>query len=176
VVADNRVLEIQAAPITTTIDSAQINQLPLKNRDASKLSKVAPGAVASGAATRSQGYSRQAALSFPAKLPNGETAVSTAAASHNVVAVDKSGALFLSSDGGRSWESVTPQWTGRIVTVRVPAKSLDIPNASTTEANASDKKSEDVSLPKSAPPASFEIVNDTGAVWASTDGKTWIPR
>jgi hypothetical protein len=98
-----------------------------------------------------------------AKLPNGLTAISTAAAQHRLLAVDTSGAVFLSNDAGQNWEAVAQQWTGRVIQVNVNlaanqdsvAKS---PAARTAAANT---------------PALFELVNDSSLRWTSTDGKTW---
>jgi hypothetical protein len=91
-----------------------------------------------------------------AGLPSGLAAVSTAVARHSVLAVDKAGSVFLSEDSGSHWESVARQWNGRAVAVRALAAA---------QANASGAAG--------APEAGFELVNDQGQVWASTDGKTW---
>jgi hypothetical protein len=88
---------------------------------------------------------------FSIKLPSGLTAVSTATAQHHMLAIDATGALFLSEDAGLNWKPVAQQWTGRAVAVRV-RRSL----------NAS-----------AAPAGVLELINDGGLVWVSTDGNTW---
>ena len=47
-------------------------------------------------------------------LPNGAEALSVASAEKRIVAIDTSGALFLSEDNGRHWQAVPTQWTGRL--------------------------------------------------------------
>jgi hypothetical protein len=89
-------------------------------------------------------------------LPSGIAAVSTAAAQHSLLAVDKAGSVFLSEDAGSHWESVARQWNGRAVAVRTQAAV----NANASGAAGSSE-------------AGFELVNDQGQVWASADGKTW---
>jgi photosystem II stability/assembly factor-like uncharacterized protein len=68
------------------------------------------------------------------------------------VAVDGTGAVYLSEDAGSHWESVAKQWSGRVVAVRMQtAAGLVVPVQS----------------------AVFEIVNDRGQVWVSADGRAW---
>jgi hypothetical protein len=84
------------------------------------------------------------------KLPNGAMAVSAAVTLHQTLALDGTGALFLSEDAGLHWEPIAQQWTGRAIEVR------------TTRA-ASDR----------AVPAAFELMNEAGLTWMSADGKVW---
>ena len=88
-------------------------------------------------------------------LPSGLPAVSTVTARNRTLALDGSGSVFLSEDSESRWESVAKQWTGRAVAVRVqPAPGAN-----------------DGATP--ATPAIFEIVNDQGQIWISTDGRIW---
>jgi hypothetical protein len=88
-------------------------------------------------------------------LPNGAEALSVASAEKRIVAIDTSGALFLSEDNGRHWQAVPTQWTGRAVLVRNSQSGIQSAGL----------------LP--VPPRRFELVNDKLQTWISTDGKTW---
>jgi hypothetical protein len=90
------------------------------------------------------------------KLPSGFAPVSIATAQHRTVAVDPAGSLFVREGSAANWEPVVHQWTGRAVEVRVQQ-----PQSVGASGNAA------------APPAAFEIVNDSNLVWVSQDGKTW---
>jgi hypothetical protein len=116
-------------------------------------------------------------------LPSGLRAVSTASARDYALAIDESGALFLSRDVGIHWEPVAHQWSGRAVTVRIQGgfKMSSAAGGAFTAARAEDSSSNsndsgDARPDASAPPALpavFEIVNDREEVWTSTDGKSW---
>ena len=85
------------------------------------------------------------------KLPSGLAAVSTASALHRLLAIDASGALFLSEDAGKNWKLVPRQWTGLPIEIRArPGFSASTESAGT-----------------------LELKNDGGLVWVSTDGMTW---
>jgi hypothetical protein len=89
------------------------------------------------------------------QLPGGLGAVSFATARQRALALDKSGALFLSQDAGNNWEPIARQWTGRAVLVRAV---------------------QDFS--GSAPPSAsvFELVNENGLIWVSPDGRSWTAK
>ncbi|MGC1462209.1 MAG: zf-HC2 domain-containing protein [Terracidiphilus sp.] len=91
----------------------------------------------------------------PAELPSGLPAVSTAKAQGSTLAVDRTGLVFLSEDSGRHWESIALQWSGRAVAIRVEPVVGANENAEPSAA------------------VIFEIVNDQGQVWLSTDGRNW---
>jgi hypothetical protein len=91
-----------------------------------------------------------------AELPSGLAVVSTASSQHRTLAVDKAGSVFLSEDSGGHWESVARQWSGQAVAVRMQAAARANPSGAAP-----------------SPEAVFEIVNDQGQVWVSTDGRTW---
>jgi hypothetical protein len=78
-------------------------------------------------------------------------AVSAAVTLHRTLALDATGALFLSEDAGLHWEPVAQQWTGRAIEVRT-----------TRAASAS-----------VASPVIFELMNEAGLTWISADGKAW---
>ena len=85
---------------------------------------------------------------YAALLPSGLPTVSTAKGSKVSLAVDKSGAVFASTDGGSHWENVVRQWSGQAVTVRTQARAPDV----------------------------YELVNDQGQMWVSTDGRVWTAK
>ncbi|HEV2487633.1 MAG TPA: zf-HC2 domain-containing protein [Terracidiphilus sp.] len=91
-----------------------------------------------------------------AELPSGLAVVSTASSQHRTLVVDKAGSVFLSEGSGGHWENVVRQWSGRAVKVRTQAAVQSSPFDATP-----------------SPDTVFEIVNDQGKVWVSTDGRTW---
>jgi hypothetical protein len=111
-------------------------------------------------------------------LPSGLRAVSMATSRYRSIAIDSLGALFLTEDSGGHWQRVARQWNGRAVAVRVQ-DGLQAGGAAPAEAGAgntedkSNRPSIDTAVALPVPPAIFEIVNDSGQVWISTDGKTW---
>ena len=126
------------------------------------------------------------------KLPSGLNAVSSAAMLNRLLALDSAGAVFLSADGGKHWEAVTAQWSGKAMEVQAPPERL-------YRVSTAQKSSEAVSLPKPAavetepnqdvqppnpatlqskavPPAApmlFKLVTDRHQTWVSSDGKVW---
>jgi hypothetical protein len=62
-------------------------------------------------------------LARRAKLPSGLNTVSSAALLNHLLAVDSAGSVFLSQDGGKRWEMVKPQWSGKAITVHAPAQN-----------------------------------------------------
>ena len=137
---------------TDRLMSAVVSAAPAEQVEVSP-APAAGGGVGEGRAT-SGAFAVYKAKA--AGLPSGLAAVSTAVAEHSVLAVDKAGSVFLSEDSGSHWESVARQWNGRAVAVRTQAAA---------KANASGAAG--------SSEAGFELVNDQGHVWASTDGKTW---
>lgn len=84
-------------------------------------------------------------------LPSGAMSTSVAVTSHQTLAVDRAGTLFLSEDAGLHWEHIAQQWTGRAIEVRA-AKAASNPVA---------------------PAEAFELMNEAGLTWVSADGKVW---
>ncbi|MGB3628811.1 MAG: zf-HC2 domain-containing protein [Terracidiphilus sp.] len=110
----------------------------------------------------------------PIHLPSGLAVASLVSANHLLLAVDKAGTLFLSSDAGTTWQHVVSQWTGRAILVRrrpLPAQPVVAATSVETPGHAN-------GAPQSSPtPVTiFEIVNDQNQVWLSTDGNTWTAR
>jgi hypothetical protein len=105
------------------------------------------------------------------RLPNGSTAVSTAAAQHHLLAIDAQGSLFRSEDYGVTWEAVTQQWTGRALQVHInPAPAMS-PNAVVSVTPCRTCAANQPTTSTAAP--IFEILTDSVSKWISTDGKTW---
>jgi hypothetical protein len=90
-------------------------------------------------------------------LPNKLGILSEAKAAKTTIAIDTAGSLFRSEDGGKHWQAVNAQWTGRAVLVKVrPTTAVSgglLQHPSTT----------------------FELTTDKQGTWTSDDGKTWTP-
>ncbi len=129
-------------------------------------------------------------LARRAKLPSGLHAVSSAAMLNRLVALDSAGALFLSADGGKHWEPVTAQWTGKALQVQAPPDRLYSAGAETSQAvslpetasvDREQKETPQAPLPAAldanagppAPPKLFKLVTDRHQTWISADGKVW---
>ncbi len=123
----------------------------------------------------------------PVSLPNGLTSVSTAAIPGLLLAIDPDGAVFLSSDAGKSWNPVSPQWTGKALEVRALSRYFaqsELLQASATS-RAADSSSSAPQAPVSAEaspairgpelitPTFFRLVTDRHQTWVSLDGKAW---
>lgn len=91
-------------------------------------------------------------------LPNGAGVLSEASAPARVIALDTAGQLFLSEDGGKRWQLIPTQWTGRAVLVRTQ------PLITQPSALAGVQTMR------------FELVNEKLQTWVSLDGKTWAPE
>ena len=148
-------------------EAAAVSQQLLEEQSAADTSFVQREKLSSGAFSTTE-------MVHPIHLPSGLPAVSIAAAGHLMLAIDKAGTLFLSDDSGSAWEPVTKQWTGRAVAVRRQA-----PVSGNTEAAPAAEAETAGNAPASTsaapPPATvFEILNDHGLAWVSTDGKNWI--
>lgn len=106
-------------------------------------------------------------------LPGGLPLVSTAAAGRTTLAIDAVGALFLSSDLGKTWEPVEATWKGKATKVRLaqPAQGAFGVGGHLFK-GAKEKSANGVSTLN----VLFEIVNDKNDVWISADGKTWSAK
>ena len=79
------------------------------------------------------------------------------------LALDSTGNLVLSHNGGKKWKKVRPQWTGKAVSIELtPAYSSEAPPNPKNE-----------SLGKASEAAVFLLTTDAGTVWASKDGAHW---
>jgi hypothetical protein len=91
-------------------------------------------------------------------LPGGLGTLSVASEASRSIALDTAGAMFLSVDGGKHWQPIQTQWTGRALLVRTRPVG--------TQAAA-------LRAPQTM---RFELVNDKLQTWISYDGKTWTQQ
>jgi hypothetical protein len=105
--------------------------------------------------------------SLPSHLP----ALSTISNARQELAVDTAGSLFRSEDAGVSWQPVPVQWTGRALKLQLtpPPNTHTLAKSSNSVAATATTKP----APTAAAQPTFELTNDTGIVWISTDGQTW---
>ena len=157
------------APGSANTEAVTVSRQLLEEQSAADTSFVQREKLSSGALSTTE-------MVHPIHLPSGLPAVSITAAGHLMLAIDNAGTLFLSDDSGSAWEPVTKQWTGRAVAVRRQA-----PGSGSTEAAPAAEAETAGSAPgntSAAPPPAtvFEILNDRGLAWVSTDGKNWIAQ
>lgn len=109
-------------------------------------------------------------------LPSGAHPVITVAARQRVVALDPSGAIYLSDDVGNLWQPVAQQWTGRAATLRIVPRgsAKKEPGAAGSAISGLNTNAPGPNL--AAPKSLFELVNDQGVIWTSEDGNIWKPR
>jgi hypothetical protein len=111
----------------------------------------------------------------PESLPNGAAPISLARGATRTLALDKTGSLYLSLDQGVSWKTVPAQWTGRAIAVRLRGNLLSgSSTASPNTMKAARAQAATEAQPNSAIASElFEISNDQGQSWTSTDGFNW---
>jgi Putative zinc-finger len=108
-------------------------------------------------------------------LPSGLPAISIAHEGPRMLAIDNAGTLFLSEDSGTNWELVAIQWTGRVVLVRkraVPGSAAAAPPADKSNVAGGATGPEAASESDTV----FELLNDQGQLWWSTDGRIWTAK
>jgi hypothetical protein len=185
-VGGNSFNETSAGRPSTTVHGAAGRVQSSRSVSASVLapqSAMKPAAIGSFAVSSQQLPESKVAVVAAHKakitlLPSGLRAVSIATAQHRTLAIDSSGTVFLSEDSGSKWEPVATQWRGRAVAVRIQdgLKTDRVVKAEVNVAGAEDeskRSNPDSAVAPPAPPAVFEIVNDSDLVWVSADGKTW---
>jgi hypothetical protein len=109
-------------------------------------------------------------------LPGGLHAVSAASARHRTLAIDGTGTLYLSEDAGAHWEAIERQWIGRAVAVRLQAPwdgKISITESVKSESRGNAQFG---AAGASVTAEKFEIVNDKGRIWVSTDGRSWVAQ
>jgi len=130
-------VEKSAAPAPAT--SPQFSSIPLTGQNYEISSAKAAG------------LSKAKAITLPSRLAT----LSVASDAAHSIALDTAGAMFLSEDGGKHWQPIHTQWTGRALLVRT------LPAATPAAAMQNSQS------------IRFELVNDKQQTWISYDGKTW---
>lgn len=163
------------AGLNAEVDNMQVRRSSSATPSAPQLALTATPPRNFEAADRQQS-AKLFAVRMPkiSRLPSGLTAVSTATGRGSTLAIDQAGKLFVSRDQGNHWEIVANQWTGRAVEVRINKTLNDDAHdaAPSSSETVPESNSKTATAPRSAN-ATFEIVNDNGLVWVSTDGRTW---
>jgi hypothetical protein len=117
-------------------------------------------------------------------LPLGARAVSVAASGQTAMALDADGDVFLSTDQGEHWNQAHVQWQGKAVGLRrVPDQPGEMMFMLAPSQRSPAQAAHGAAAAKGPPPASllipaiFELTNDKGQVWVSSDeGKTWTTK
>lgn len=123
------------------------------------------------------GFERSRPSAIAAKsmhLPSGLTATSIASGGNRMLAIDAGGTLFVSQDAGITWVRVALQWSGRAAAVRRQATGTS--SAEETHAAKGVKIASADAVGAPSPAVVFELTNDKGQVWLSTDGMTWTAK
>ncbi len=136
--ADSR-LEIGAVNETVTVNA----EAPLLKTESGVVGGVIAGQAASALPLLPPNARTGPVSELPGKLPPS----TTASKDKLMLKVDSAGALFVSKNSGKSWKTVKPTWSGKVVRV---------------------ESAHDAS-------AVFQLTNDSGSVWLSRDGTHWSP-
>jgi len=114
------------------------------------------------------------------KLPSGQIAIAAVAVHHHLLTLDSASTLFLSEDYGKTWAQIAQQWAGRALTLRLgnqpPGSNLLSPAQATSEERCTNCVSASAASAPIQPSPLFEITTDSGSVFTSADGKTWLPK
>lgn len=95
-------------------------------------------------------------------LPGKAAAATTVVKNGRIVALDKSGTLYLSRNAGKHWKKIKPVWSGTIVQLVLA------PPAESSADKGSAVSGISISL--------FELTTSNGALWVSSDGAHWRLR
>jgi hypothetical protein len=105
------------------------------------------------------------------QLPSGQAPVAVARGAERVLALDASGALYLSVDQGATWKQVPAQWAGHAVALRLHSNTAKAAPAAPSAAPQTA-----AAPPNATAPNLFELSNNQGQLWLSLDGLTWTAR
>jgi len=161
-----------ASSETVTVDAATVESLPLAARNTTNYATLAPGVVP------------------PIKLPGKKPIASQLSSGNRSLALDTAGALFLSTDNGKHWRAIAPQWSGKAVQLAFapsPARAyINQPQPNQTQIisnqstgviiNGTESQNAAPQQQTVIPTAGFQLTTATGAIWLSTDGLNWHPR
>jgi hypothetical protein len=88
--------------------------------------------------------------------------LATVSQGKRVLSLDDAGNLFLSSDEGKKWKKIKPQWAGKAVHIESTSAA-----AGKASANAKDE------IGGASEGAVFQLRTDAGTTWSSKDGLHW---
>jgi hypothetical protein len=169
-------LQAQTESVVVLAQNASVHSVVGMNKAQGRVAAPSAGLdLSQKDAPASAGFALKAELF---ELPSGLSAQSVAKDRERVLAVDVTGAPFVSIDAGITWKAVTPMWSGRAVLVRFRT----VPAVNTT-AQGDEGSGEPSSVAHGltrgaiggglASAGVFEIVTDAGQVWVSADGVEW---
>jgi hypothetical protein len=161
-----------ASSETVTVDAATVESLPLAARNTTNYAELAPGVVP------------------PIKLPSKKPIASQLSSGNRILALDTAGALFLSTDTGKHWRAIAPQWSGKAVQLAFapsPARAyINQPQPNQTQITSNQSTGVIINGTGSQnaapqqqtviPTAGFQLTTAAGAIWLSTDGLNWHPH
>lgn len=183
---NNFVQQTQPSQTQNGINTAQLSQLPVEGRNSKQLSASSTVSVAAAAPPNlevtnaavanlvdSPSLTRQSAAGKPSAygpLPSKLPTASTVTALNRTLAIDTAGALFLSTDNGRHWTSIHPQWQGK-------AQTLTLTAATNFRYAAAKKPLPATNSPKPTPDSNAGATIITGAALdaLASDNSTVLP-
>ncbi len=115
-----------------------------------EVTAAAPVLQTSNASQSARRSRKKAKPEGPRPLPSKLPPANTVASGRIMLAVDSSGAAFVSQNSGKRWKTVKPVWTGKVRRIAPGDPSQ-------------------ISI------AAFQLTTDSGAVWLSRDGAHWYP-
>jgi len=145
-------IDTQSATSGAVLDQGRVENLPLDGRNAATFS----------------------ALSQRKPLPSKLPAVMSASNGKLLLAADSAGALFLSTNGGKHWKAVKPQWQGKVAALTLSPTITDRIMGAEDETAAAAT----VTVPAKGTnqPSEFQLTTNAGVVWTSADGLNWQRR
>jgi len=175
---ENLTVSAASADVETTyaadgavIQQGKVENLPVDGRNSVNFAAMLPGVA---------NMKR-----LPSKLPE----VATTSSGAVILAADSAGSLFVSTNGGKHWKSVKPQWQGKVTQLALAGPQHFLADK-TTKLNGTQNTT---SLRQVSPPAKdsgavtsdsaeavdgavFQLTTDAGVVWTSNDGRHWQRR
>jgi hypothetical protein len=116
-----------------------------------EVTAASPTIQTSVSMARSESRRKATSPPEPRPLPSKLPATLTVTSGEVMLAVDSTGALFLSRNAGKSWKAVKPKWPGTVVDLITLAESSQ------------------------TPAAVFQLTTDSDSAWLSRDGNHWYP-
>ena len=150
------------------------SKAPVNGRNFSPLIPLVPSTSQSGnsvpesgrqPATMAGGAIGLSVTPAPAKrlaLPSGAFAVSSASNGTLTLALDREGNLFLTTNGGETWEQTVRSWNGKAVTI--------------TFSGGANQAASETSHHPAVDLGQFVLRTDSGSLWVSLDGTHWTEK